>query len=147
MSLRKGNGNGNDTGKKELIDIESLHQQACNECKDVYIDPLTGYSVFTAYSHIKRGKCCGSGCRHCPFEYVNVKDVSKREELKQGMRLRIQALTTGEKKKDDTESIIHEKKGEIKDTESVMTGVSSVSVSSTGSIVMKTLSVFSGHDK
>ena len=23
--------------------------------------------VFTAVYHLKRGYCCGSGCRHCPF--------------------------------------------------------------------------------
>ena len=23
--------------------------------------------VFTAAYHLKRGSCCGSGCRHCPF--------------------------------------------------------------------------------
>jgi hypothetical protein len=24
--------------------------------------------VFTAAYHLKRGYCCGSGCRHCPYE-------------------------------------------------------------------------------
>jgi len=23
--------------------------------------------IFTALAHIKRGQCCGSGCRHCPY--------------------------------------------------------------------------------
>lgn len=23
--------------------------------------------VFTAAYHLKRGACCGSGCRHCPY--------------------------------------------------------------------------------
>ncbi len=23
--------------------------------------------VFTAAYHLKRGSCCGSGCRHCPY--------------------------------------------------------------------------------
>jgi hypothetical protein len=23
--------------------------------------------VFTAAFHLKRGVCCGSGCRHCPY--------------------------------------------------------------------------------
>ena len=27
-----------------------------------------GYRVFTAEYHRVRGYCCGSGCRHCPFE-------------------------------------------------------------------------------
>ncbi|HEY1985059.1 MAG TPA: DUF5522 domain-containing protein [Terracidiphilus sp.] len=25
------------------------------------------YMVFTAAYHLKRGSCCGSGCRHCPY--------------------------------------------------------------------------------
>jgi len=25
------------------------------------------YLVFTAAYHVKRGYCCGSGCRHCPY--------------------------------------------------------------------------------
>jgi hypothetical protein len=28
--------------------------------------------VFTAAYHLKRGTCCGSGCRHCPYGHVNV---------------------------------------------------------------------------
>lgn len=24
--------------------------------------------VFTARYHLRRGYCCGSGCRHCPYE-------------------------------------------------------------------------------
>jgi hypothetical protein len=26
------------------------------------------YLVFTAAYHLKRGTCCGSGCRHCPYK-------------------------------------------------------------------------------
>ncbi len=28
--------------------------------------------VFTAAYHRKRGYCCGSGCRHCPWDHANV---------------------------------------------------------------------------
>jgi len=31
-----------------------------------------GYLVFTERYHLKRGFCCQSGCRHCPYGY-NVK--------------------------------------------------------------------------
>ncbi len=34
---------------------------------DYYIDAKTGLLVFTAQYHLKRGYCCGSGCRHCPY--------------------------------------------------------------------------------
>lgn len=28
-----------------------------------------GYRVFTVQYHLKRGYCCESGCRHCPYGY------------------------------------------------------------------------------
>lgn len=28
-----------------------------------------GYIVFTEKYHLKRGYCCKSGCRHCPYGY------------------------------------------------------------------------------
>ena len=31
--------------------------------------------VFTAAYHLKRGYCCGSGCRHCPYDHANVPDA------------------------------------------------------------------------
>lgn len=31
-----------------------------------------GLLVFTAAHHLKRGSCCGSGCRHCPYEPKHV---------------------------------------------------------------------------
>ena len=31
-----------------------------------------GVLVFTAAYHRLRGYCCGSGCRHCPFNHINV---------------------------------------------------------------------------
>jgi hypothetical protein len=34
--------------------------------EDFYFDGP--YLVFTANYHLKRGYCCNSGCRHCPYE-------------------------------------------------------------------------------
>lgn len=31
-----------------------------------------GLLVYTAAYHLKRGHCCGSGCRHCPYEPEHV---------------------------------------------------------------------------
>ncbi len=28
-----------------------------------------GYRVFTEQYHLKRGYCCESSCRHCPYGY------------------------------------------------------------------------------
>lgn len=47
---------------------EALHEKACSEGRSTYRDPATGYQVFTRLHHLQRGECCGSGCRHCPFE-------------------------------------------------------------------------------
>jgi len=50
---------------------EKQKPQPLIENEDYYIE--NGRWVFTAAFHSKRGKCCGSGCRHCPFEHVNVR--------------------------------------------------------------------------
>ena len=34
---------------------------------DYYIE--NGFWVFTAWHHLKRGNCCKSGCRHCPYGF------------------------------------------------------------------------------
>ena len=36
------------------------------------------YMVFTEAWHLKRGYCCGSACRHCPFGHENVPQKSNR---------------------------------------------------------------------
>ncbi|WP_143100728.1 DUF5522 domain-containing protein [Spirosoma endophyticum] len=35
---------------------------------DYYYTP-EGFVVFTATYHLKRGYCCRSGCRHCPYGF------------------------------------------------------------------------------
>ncbi|ASD64398.1 DUF5522 domain-containing protein [Bdellovibrio bacteriovorus] len=55
-------------------EIEELHRSACDAGKDSYVDPATGYTVFTEYFHLKRGHCCGSGCRHCPWKKISQKN-------------------------------------------------------------------------
>lgn len=39
-----------------------------------------GFIVLTARYHLERGHCCGNGCRHCPYDYINVPQP-KRVEL------------------------------------------------------------------
>ncbi len=38
------------------------------EPEDFYLTK-EGYKVFTETYHLKRGYCCESGCRHCPYGY------------------------------------------------------------------------------
>ena len=33
---------------------------------DYYMED--GKLIFTEQYHLKRGKCCNSGCRHCPYD-------------------------------------------------------------------------------
>ena len=43
-----------------------------------------GYVVFTAAYHLRRGRCCESGCRHCPYrgELESAAIVEKETEEK-----------------------------------------------------------------
>ncbi|XP_050950675.1 uncharacterized protein C1orf53 homolog [Labeo rohita] len=59
--------------------IHKLHLDACKNEKKTYIDPKTGYNVFTEFAHRKRGRCCGSACRHCPYGQINVEDPAKKK--------------------------------------------------------------------
>lgn len=40
-----------------------------------------GYIVLTARYHLERGHCCGNGCRHCPYDYINVPEPKRIELL------------------------------------------------------------------
>ncbi|MFA9429467.1 DUF5522 domain-containing protein [Egicoccus sp. AB-alg2] len=44
------------------------HETAMARGEPGYLDPATGAFVFTAAALWARGRCCGSGCRHCPYE-------------------------------------------------------------------------------
>ncbi|KAG7327755.1 hypothetical protein KOW79_009361 [Hemibagrus wyckioides] len=75
---------GKDTLSEQDKLIHSLHQDACKAGKTTYTDPVSGYTVFTEVAHKKRGRCCGSACRHvspvsCPYGQINVKDSSKKK--------------------------------------------------------------------
>lgn len=43
---------------------------------DYYFTP-EGYLVFTAQYHLKRGRCCGNACRHCPYGHEAVRKASR----------------------------------------------------------------------
>jgi hypothetical protein len=48
------------------VEIEQAHLAACAAQSEMYCDPKSGLYVFTEFSHLKRGVCCGKSCRHCP---------------------------------------------------------------------------------
>ncbi len=45
--------------------------------RDYYLE--NGYLVFTEHYLLQRGKCCGSGCRHCPYRKNKSKHSGKRD--------------------------------------------------------------------
>jgi len=56
--------------KKKHVDsnsfqLTSLRPQPLTEGEDFYREGAA--IVFTARYHLRRGYCCASGCRHCPY--------------------------------------------------------------------------------
>lgn len=47
--------------------VEAAHLAAVRAGEPGYLDPDTGLFVLTAISLAARGRCCGEGCRHCPY--------------------------------------------------------------------------------
>ena len=50
--------------REEILD---RHQRALLAGEATYLDPATGYQVFSARFLAERAVCCESNCRHCPF--------------------------------------------------------------------------------
>ncbi|KAL7563808.1 hypothetical protein ACA910_019542 [Epithemia clementina (nom. ined.)] len=62
------------------VEIEDLHRVAVSQGSKTYLDPTTGFTVFTELAHLQRGKCCGSSCRHCPYGWANVGVVNGQQQ-------------------------------------------------------------------
>ena len=67
-----------DTGFTVQMNIDERHAAACAMGHDHYVDPQTGYRVFTAVALNRRENCCGCGCRHCPFGHELVPEAKRR---------------------------------------------------------------------
>lgn len=48
-----------------------------SQTSDYYFED--GKLVFTSHYHLKRGYCCRSGCRHCPFGFNSKTSMAPRE--------------------------------------------------------------------
>ncbi|MGZ4676387.1 MAG: DUF5522 domain-containing protein [Acidimicrobiia bacterium] len=51
-------------GRAEIL---ARHRAALVAGARTYVDPTTGYWVFTAWHLVDVGSCCDRGCRHCPY--------------------------------------------------------------------------------
>ena len=56
---------------------EGTMQASLKENEDFYYNQ-EGYRVFTEKHHLKRGYCCKSGCKHCPYGYDKKTDTFKK---------------------------------------------------------------------
>lgn len=54
-------------GERERAAILTRHERALAAAEPAYLDPGTGLVVLTAATLWKRGTCCRTGCRHCPY--------------------------------------------------------------------------------
>lgn len=61
-------------------EIEALHHAACEAASETYVDPASGYLVLTRYAHLKRGSCCGNGCRHCPYPKNQDAEITRTKD-------------------------------------------------------------------
>jgi hypothetical protein len=50
-----------------FVQIIRAHADALAAGADTYVDPGSRYTVLTAAYLARRGHCCGSDCRHCPY--------------------------------------------------------------------------------
>lgn len=49
-------------------DMSGFSRKGTLQEDEYYMSP-EGYIVFTEKYHLKRGHCCKSGCKHCPYGY------------------------------------------------------------------------------
>lgn len=79
-----------------VMDIEEIHRKAIVEnYSKTYIDPITGFQVFTEIAHLRRGICCGNQCRHCPYGWSNVTDCNKqrpKQKVESGNKIQVNKL-------------------------------------------------------
>jgi len=56
-------------GHPAYDEVARRHHEAVESGVDSYVDPVSGFRVFTTRHHLERGVCCESRCRHCPFGF------------------------------------------------------------------------------
>ena len=55
------------TDQPHRAEILAAHRAAIEANEPGYLDPRTDLFVITAAEHVRRGHCCASSCRHCPY--------------------------------------------------------------------------------
>jgi hypothetical protein len=60
-------------------DMSGFSKRPDLEDDEYYMSP-EGYIVFTEKYHLKRGYCCKSGCKHCPYGYDKKTGKFKKDQ-------------------------------------------------------------------
>ena len=54
-------------GTEEMVEIARPYFNPGNLIEHIDYTIEHGNYVFSSWYHLKRGACCGNGCRHCPY--------------------------------------------------------------------------------
>ena len=54
--------------------------EVLKEGEDFYYNEQ-GFVVLTAAYHLKKGYCCGNGCKHCPYDFENVPEPRRSDMM------------------------------------------------------------------
>lgn len=57
----------NDKTHQEMLELASVYNNKGGFVEHIDYTIENGNYVFTKWYHLKRGQCCDSGCRNCPF--------------------------------------------------------------------------------
>lgn len=76
--------NAYDSLTSEERDIYMDHLKAVKERELTYVDKKTKYEVFTVCHHLMKKKCCGNGCRHCPYDMQNASQEIRNSKVWNG---------------------------------------------------------------
>ena len=57
--------------RKEIIHFASQYRQEGELIHHLDYTIENGNYVFTKWFHLKRGSCCGNGCRNCPYSKIS----------------------------------------------------------------------------
>jgi diphthamide synthase (EF-2-diphthine--ammonia ligase) len=60
-----------------------LHAAAVARGDNFYTDATSGLMVMTQLAHASRGRCCGSGCRHCPYAHERMSPEARALKIAQ----------------------------------------------------------------
>ena len=59
-------------------DFSMFSKRKDMDAKDYYLSE-DGFIVFTEAYHLKRGYCCRSACKHCPYDFKKVEKVRRKD--------------------------------------------------------------------